>query len=274
MPTISPAGRPAKGQNSRPRPGCRRWPARRPPAAPGGARAKCVRVHLDRRLAVLQLVRGGKMVDQGSLPALRTGTTPGAADGSPPPRRAGSRGPRCRPPASEPGGGPGGWVGDRPGAASASKDGTVGEQRGQVLEQDARLREVGDVDRGLRDALVERLFGGAVAGDAFQGPAGPGRCGRAPGRGVVVRRSRPRRTDAATDDDAAGTWPAARARRRRPRRGPAARRHWPPARPDRRPRPARASAARRASTRRRSAIFSGSRSLRSATIGVARKIDE
>src|SRR3954447_25057366 len=162
----------------------------------------------------------------------------------------------------------------------------VREDRGEVAEEDTGLRVVGHVDGERGDQLVERQLARAgCTGRGGQGhrrflpggrPLGPGRCGRAPGRGAAVA---PEALSGRTEDgdstttsastalgsSATATPPRAGRARRALATGPGAAARAPAER---------AAEARRARTRRRSACTSGSRSLRSATIGVASMIEE
>ncbi len=72
-PTTVAAGLGRSGR--RRRAACRRWRARRRRAAPACRRATSDR-HLDLGAAVLEVVRATRRVGGGSLPALRTGTSP------------------------------------------------------------------------------------------------------------------------------------------------------------------------------------------------------
>ena len=254
--------------------------------------AKASVVHLHHRLAVLQLVRGGDGVPR-QLAGLADRDDAGVRDDRD--RRREQEAARLDPGDDvEPG--PRVLLRDR--ARDLGEQRTVGEQRGEVLEHDPRLREVRDVAAAARRPVPpDRLTGASwpTAGRRRRASAAAASAGGPPAAACSTRR-RPRRPPG---------WPApprprpprrppgpgraARRRTARPRpprsarhggtgsRSPYRRRPspWPRAcdrsRPGSRPAPRPPAAARPACA---SARYFGSRSLRSHTIGVARKIEE
>ncbi len=156
----------------RPRASCRRWPARR------RRRARACRRRTSTGTSISAVPYSSsyarRTVGGGSLPALRTGTMP---QSSATPSAPAIRKPRASMPATR--------------STSPASDGQrvdhggerrrVGEQRGDVLEDDARLREVRDVTQPRRDQRARRpavIDGGGCAGS----PAGRRAAAPVPGR--------------------------------------------------------------------------------------------
>ena len=265
----------ARGRRGTPAPAARVKPATVPPArstrssvrlgrAAGGqhvvddqhplAGGERVRVHLEGRLAVLQRVRRRVASRRGSLPALRTGTTPVPVAYA---IAAATTKPRASMPAT---------TSNESGAVVRDdrvdhlpERRPVGEQRHQVLEDDARLGEVGHVDDPARPPAPADRRAAVASRHRCRSPSrrSPPACVARPWRRLpqADRRCLPPLGAAARAAGAAAAAGVAAAGRpgARPRRRAGRTRRRPASAPARPPRPRRGSGAagRRRRLRRR-----------------------